>query len=448
MVRAMKRQRSLVEYWLWLGVAAIGAAGIYAVVPLAGRSPDLAWLHMTQQLFDVMLVVHVDLSTMVWFFSAICMGAAGLMAPHATRWPYWGKAGFWCVALATALMALAPLGSWEPVKSNYIPVLHNLMFLLSLGLLAAGLLVSLIPPLVTYIQPRYADSLQVPEWGFFWAVVTVLIGLFGYALGAQTLPPTKDMTQHYELLFWLGGHIMQFAYTLVLMAAWWTLVEAIGGALPRRRIANAIYAIAVVGAMVSYLAFAFDAQDVIDRKYQQTRMMIEWGGVSPTLMALLIIFSLLRTRFTYENRAYATSLIASIALFFAGGAIGMMIVGQNVTIPGHYHAVIGGITQALMGLAFVMLPRLGFASIAHKRLALIQPILYSSGVLMHAGGLAYSGGYGILRKTVGGFSQLAPDLKVAFIVFETGGLLAITGGILFVVVMLTAKRSTSASHQP
>ena len=447
MVRGMKRVRSLAECWMWLGVAAIGAAGVFAIVPLAGRSPDLAFLHMTQLFFDVMLVVHVDLSTMVWFFAAICMGGALLMERHAVQWPYWGKAGFWCTALATLVMALSPLGAWVPLKSNYIPVLHNMLFLLSLGLLAAGLVVSLVPPLVTYSQRRYAQFLQVPEWGFFAAILVVFIGLVGYALGASTLPPTDDLTEHYELLFWLGGHIMQFAYTLVLMAAWWMLVDATGGQLPRVRTANFIYAVAVFGAIYSYASFAFDSAEVVGKKYTQTRVMIEWGGVAPTLMALVIIGSLLRSRITRENRAYAASLISSMALFFAGGCIGMLIVGQNVTIPGHYHAVIGGITQALMGMGYVMLPRFGYRPVGRSRLAFIQPLLYSTGVLMHAGGLAYSGGYGILRKTIGGFTNLSPDLKVAFIVFETGGLLAISGGILFVIIMLMAKRDTSASLQ-
>lgn len=63
---------------------------------------------------------------------------------------------------------------------------------------------------------------------------------------------------------------------------------------------------------------------------------------------------------------------------------------------------------------------------------------------MHIGGLAYCGGYGILRKTAGGFENLAPDIKIALGIFGLGGLLAVTGGILFVIVMLRA----SVSRQP
>jgi hypothetical protein len=61
---------------------------------------------------------------------------------------------------------------------------------------------------------------------------------------------------------------------------------------------------------------------------------------------------------------------------------------------------------------------------------------------MHIGGLAYSGGYGVLRKTPGSVANsLTPDVKIAMGIMGTGGLLAVIGGILFVVVMARAYGS-------
>ena len=448
MVRPMKRVRSVAEQWLWLGVTAIAIAGIYALVPVIGRTPQFKDLPIAQKLFDVALVVHVDMSVLIWSVAMVCMGGALLIERHAARWPYWGKVGFWCTAIATLFMALSPLDEWIVVKSNYIPVLHNGMFMFSLGLLFAGVVVSLIPVFVTYAQTRYLRTLEVPELAFVAAIITVFIGLIGYAYGAQVLPAGLPLVEHYELLFWLGGHIMQFAFTLVAMAAWLMLLRALGGAMPSRGMALVIYAIAVAGAFISYVTFAFATQSVTERKYEQTRIMIEWAGIAPTLLTILIVASLLRLRMTRATRAYGSALIVSFILFYFGGALGLMISGQNVTIPAHYHGMIVGITQGLMGLAYVMLPRFGYESVAGKRLAFWQPIVYGVGQLMHIGGLAYCGGYGILRKTAGGFEHLAPDIKVALGIFGVGGLLAISGGILFVIVMIRAERGTSASLQP
>lgn len=439
MVPRMKRQRTLAEWWLWLGVTAIATAGLYALVPVFARTPQFKHLGIPQQLFDVALVIHVDLSVLVWFFAMICMGATQMMERHAHRFPYWGKAGFACVALATVLMAFSPLDTWQPLKSNYIPVLHNGMFLTSLGLLMAGLIVTLVPFIFTYLQPRHFRQLNALELSWVAAALVVLFSLVGYAVAAQNTSDPVDLLHYYEMLFWTGGHMMQFAFTLLVMAAWLTLLQALNAALPNRRLSLFLYDITVLGAVISLAAPMFARYS--DFFVGQTRIMTEWGGIGVTVMALIVIGKLLKTKTQRATRAYTAALIVSLILFFFGGVLGFMIQGQNVTIPGHYHGMITGITQALMGLAYVMLPRFGYQPVAANRLTFWQPIIYGIGQLMHIGGLAYCGGYGILRKTAGGFEQLAPDIKVALGIFGLGGLLAITGGVLFVIVMLRTRRS-------
>lgn len=447
MVRPMKNERTLAEKFMWLGVIAVAIAGLYALVPVIGRTPQLKSLNVMQHFFDVALVIHVDLSVLMWSFSMICMGAALLMERFPGRWLYWQNAGFWCMAVATALMAFSPLGAWEPVKSNYIPVLHNGMFLLSLGLLFSGLIATLLPCVVTFIQPRNYRTLDAVDLAWVCASAIVMVGLVGYLLSAYALPPGLERLEHYERLFWAGGHIMQFSFTALVVGAWLVLVRSLGGGVPNRTLSLYVYGIILLGALVSLAGFALHSFEDSAFMAFQTRIMIEWSGIGPTLMAgVVIYFMVRRSKFARENRAYGSALISSLVLFFFGGVLGLMISGQNVTIPAHYHGMITGITQALIGLAYVMLPRFGYQPVGNTRLAFWQPIVYGIGQLMHIGGLAYCGGYGILRKTAGGFEHLAPDIKVALGIFGLGGLLAITGGILFVIVMLRAKKMASASH--
>ena len=197
MVRGMKTHKTWAERWLWLGVFAIAAAGVYSLVPVIGRTPQLKSLPIAQKLFDVALVVHVDLSVLIWFLAMLCMGVAGLMTRHAARWPLWQGAGFWAVAVATVLMAASPLGAWVPVKSNYIPVLHNPIFLLSLGLLMAGLLVTLIPPVVAYASTAARRGLDAAELGWLVAAWVAL----GFGLRAMGSDP--HIPGAWELFLWL-----------------------------------------------------------------------------------------------------------------------------------------------------------------------------------------------------------------------------------------------------
>ena len=127
-------------------------------------------------------------------------------------------------------------------------------------------------------------------------------------------------------------------------------------------------------------------------------------------------------------------------LFVAGGVIGLTISGSNVKIPAHYHGCIVGVTLALMGIVYHLLPALGYAP-PRGRMAVWQPWLYGVGQLMHIIGLVWSGGYGVQRKVAGSDQVLNTASEVAGMgLMGLGGLLAVVGGLLFVVVVLRAMR--------
>jgi len=81
------------------------------------------------------------------------------------------------------------------------------------------------------------------------------------------------------------------------------------------------------------------------------------------------------------------------------------------------------------------------------RLAALQPALYGAGQLAHVIGLVWSGGYGVQRKVAGadqvlrGFEQVA-----AMGLMGLGGLAAVAGGILFIVVVGRALWTSSGSR--
>ena len=60
-------QRRLARAWLWLGLAALVGSGLFSVLLVLARTPGInAWLP-AGDFFRVALVVHVDLSVLVWF---------------------------------------------------------------------------------------------------------------------------------------------------------------------------------------------------------------------------------------------------------------------------------------------------------------------------------------------------------------------------------------------
>ena len=123
-----------------------------------------------------------------------------------------------------------------------------------------------------------------------------------------------------------------------------------------------------------------------------------------------------------------------------GGVLAYMIQGVNVVIPAHYHGSTVGVTLAFMGLAYVLLPQLGFGEV-RGGMARWQPYVYGGGQLIHILGLAWSGGYGVQRKVAGAEQVLRSAGEIAGVgLLGLGGLVAIAGGLLFVVLMVGAAR--------
>jgi heme/copper-type cytochrome/quinol oxidase subunit 1 len=96
------------------------------------------------------------------------------------------------------------------------------------------------------------------------------------------------------------------------------------------------------------------------------------------------------------------------------------------------------VTLALMGLTYHLLPTLGLGR-PTGWMARSQPWIYGGGQLLHIGGLAVSGAMGIQRKTAGAAQGLDTwQAKASMGVMGIGGLLAVIGGVLFVLVVLRA----------
>jgi hypothetical protein len=133
-----------------------------------------------------------------------------------------------------------------------------------------------------------------------------------------------------------------------------------------------------------------------------------------------------------------SAFVASFVLFALGGVLGYMIQGANVVIPAHYHGSQVGVTLAFMGLTYVLLPLLGFGK-AEGRMAVWQPYVYGAGQLIHVLGLAWSGGYSVQRKVAGAEQALVTlPQKLGMGMMGLGGLVAVIGGLMFVVICLSA----------
>jgi hypothetical protein len=430
-------QRALAAGWLFLGVLALIGAGLFSLLLVLARTPHVANWIPGVSLFHVALVVHVDLSVLVWFVSMAGM----LWSLNSTgRWVGLGWLALWTTAIGTLLIAVSPFtGGAVPVMSNYVPVLDSPVFLYGLAVFGAGF--ALVTLRAFLASERIGLTLDGPDalrFGLKASAVAAAVSLIAMGWSIAEVPRVLEAKRYYELLFWGPGHVIQFGWTLLMLVAWAWLASLSDAPLPlSARIVTLVYGIGLLSVFVAPLIYLQWTVVSVEHQRMMTWLMRFGGGLAILPMVLALGAALIRApEGCAEQQPLRAALWTSLALFCVGGGIGFLIQGSDVRVPAHYHGSIVGVTLALMGLVYALLPRLGFRA-PGGRLAVVQPWLYGGGQLLHIVGLVWSGGYGVQRKVAGAGQVLRSTAEVLGMgLMGLGGLIAIVGGIVFVVVVV------------
>ncbi len=433
--------RPMAAAWLKLAVLALLGSGFFSILLVLSRTPGIhEWIPLVD-FFHTALVVHVDLSVVIWF-----LAFAGVF------WSLNSDVGnarlerlAWVLtATGTAVIALSPfLGAGDPLLNNYVPVLQHPLFYIGGFLVLGGFLLLAVRSLVTAVPRDSGNEQGVMRAGVFYSVVVSLIAVAALGASFFMVPRSLESQAYFEFLFWGGGHILQFTHTVLLLVAWLWLADQ-GGLGPKvsPRLGIFFFLLAAAPAFVGPLIYFYDGVVTAFHRIAFTELM-RWGGLLALPLGWVVLRSVISGHWyspaSDAARIARSALYASLVLFASGGVIGFLIQGANVVIPAHYHGSIVGVTLAFMGVAYLLLPRLGFDA-PMPRIARWQPMVYGGGQLMHIVGLAVSGGYGNIQRKTAGAAQGLSDLPeiVAMGFMGLGGLISIIGGVLFLVVMIRA----------
>ena len=432
-------RRQLALGWLWLCVLALLGAGVFSVLLVASRTPYLSdhipWIDF----FHSALVVHVDLSVLVWSLSF--GGILWSLNQRAGRsWLAWTALLLAC--LGAIVIILSPfVRDAQPLMSNYIPVLQHPLFFSGLLLFAAGFSLLVLNSMFFMVPVGpWMSAGAALRFGLNAAAVSAAVALICFIWSYLQMPDYLMGQSFFELLFWGGGHVLQFTYTLLMLVCWLWLSKEAGLELAvTPRVVLVILFVGLACVFVSPLIYLAYPLTTAEHVLLFTWLM-RWGGSLGTLpLALVVLVALLRYGGANQAEWQARSALqCSLFLFGIGGLIGFLISGSDVTIPAHYHGSIVGVTLAMMGLCYVLVPRLGYP-LRNPKLAIWQPIIYSGGQLMHVAGLVWSGGYGVQRKVAGAEQGLDSVERVLGMgLMGLGGLVSSIGGLLFLIIVLRA----------
>jgi hypothetical protein len=435
------QQAGLTLGWLQLGVLSLGLAGVFAVLLVLARTPGseayLPWLDF----FHTALVVHVDQSVLIWFL-AMAGVVWSLVIPSTAGDRMLQRLALGLALAGTLGIALAAfVGEGAPLMNNYVPVLQRPFFFGALGLFGLGIGLQALLALYRSGGTLFGKGpWTLPQLAAFTIALAVLVSLAALNIAWVQMPSSVTGQGFYEYLFWGAGHTLQFAYTQLLLLAWLLLAWQTGVVLPLGRPwLAALLLLGVAPVLATPLIYLLYETLTLESHTAFIRQMQFGGGLAAIPLGLILLLGLRGAAAAdAAGRVLRHCLWMSLLLFFAGGFIALLISGINTVIPAHYHGSIVGVTLALMGLAYQLLPRLGYPAV-RGRLAEWQPWIYGIGQLLHIIGLGVSGAMGIQRKTAGaaqGLDSLSTQLAMG--VMGLGGLLAVVGGILFVWIMLRA----------
>ena len=420
--------------WLKLSVLSLIAAGLFAVLLVLSRAPGIQDIIPWIDFFHTALVVHVNLSVLFWFMSFSCLFWS-LYA--ANSYLILDRLALYLCVTGTVILIVAPfLGAGKPLINNYIPVLQHPLFFWATGVYALGLLLQTIRVLLILPGNESGISAYAP----YIAALFTLSSLIALFISWLNIPADIENLIYYEYLFWGGGHLLQFSHTCLLLFSWLLLSQYCGGKLAfSNNIVKWLFIILLLPLI--YAAYIYLVYDVFSPEHRtEFTALMKYGGLVSIPLGFVIFWSFLNSEFkkTIDIAAAKAALICSFVLFLAGGVIGFMIQGVNVVIPAHYHGSIVGVTLAFMGVAYYLLPQMGYRE-PNWGIARVQPYIYGGGQLVQIIGWTIAGMNGVQRKSAGaaqGLDSLPEIANIAMKVASAGGGISIIGGFLFWIVMI------------
>jgi cytochrome c oxidase subunit 1 len=423
--------RRLLAGWLALAVGSLVVAGIFAILVAFTRTPAVRLLPSADA-FHLSLVAHVTFAFTVWFVAfagALWVYAAWRanygLAPGAS-WA--GLALAAAGALAMAVPAFAFAG--RPYLNDYVPVIDHPLFWAGLAAVAAGVGLQAAAYLLAWWPAR--RRAEVPEsLGMAVAALAVLLAVAVTLLTLARLEPAVPFGYRLRVLFWGGGHLLQYLHVAAMVSVWLVAgaiaVGARGAAPAVERLLLRVMLPLMAALGAAYLLWqpeALLANGLVT--------LITYGGLgaSSVPLALAAAWAIARTGLRPWGSPLFSATALSLLLFAVGGVMGLVGFSHDTRVPAHYHGMVGAVTMAYMAITPTLLELTGRRQWS-LRLARWQPWLYGLGLLGLMVGMHWAGGHGAPRKTFG-FGWANAQAIVALNLMGLGSLLAVLGGLAFV----------------
>ncbi len=465
-----------------VATVALLVGGVAALLVLLTRWE--AVLLLEAEMFYRMLTVHgmnMLIFFIIFFEMAALYFASAVLLNCRVPAPSTGWIAFVLMVVGTLMVEWTMwTGRADVLFTSYVPLRAHPLFYLGVILFAVGALTVVGHFFAILVVARrektYEGSVPLVTYGAITAAAIAAVTLLhGAIIYIPTFLWSLDMmnvdAQMYRLIWWGLGHSSQQINVAAMVSIWYLLGALTVGAVVLNekvsRTAFVLYVLFISMASAHHLLVdpgmgpAWKVWNTSYFMYMAVLASMIHGFTVPAGTELgMRLRGATQGLFGWLKRAPwgdpgFSSLAFSIVVFgFVGGITGVtfgteqinIIAHNTLRIPGHFHAtVVSGTAMAFMGITYYVIPLIFRREIAFYRLAKIQPYLFAIGMLIFSMAMTFAGTFGVPRRHWDiGFSQalfqpgFSPTVNLIIGVMAVGGLIAIVGGAIYIVVTVVS----------
>ncbi|NNU89726.1 b(o/a)3-type cytochrome-c oxidase subunit 1 [Anoxybacillus sp. CHMUD] len=455
-------------YVAFVALALGGLAGLLQVLVRSGKFELPAGISYYTILTTHGVLLGLVLTTffIIGFQFAAVSRTAGTLSDRAR---FWGWVGFWLMTIGTAITAFYILiGEASVLYTFYAPLQAHAGFYIGLTLVVVGSWVSGFAMFAHYAKWKKAHPGQVSPLLTFMSVVNMVLWLvcsLGVAATVlfQLIPWSLGYVDRINVLvsrtlFWYFGHPLVYFWLLPAYMIWYAIIPKIIGG---KMFSDSLARMSFILFLIFSIPVGFHHQLVepgIDPAWKYLQVILTFMVVIPSLMTA---FSMFATFEMYGRSKGATGLFGWLrklpwgdARFFApfigmlffipAGAGGLInashqlnqVVHNTIWVTGHFHLTLATtVVLTFFGAAYWLIPHLTgrVMTKAMNRLAIIQTIVWSIGMIFMSSAMHFAGLLGAPRRSAFSTYGDAPQ-ALEWIPYQIAQ--AVGGTILFIGIIL------------
>ncbi|MED0657996.1 b(o/a)3-type cytochrome-c oxidase subunit 1 [Anoxybacillus ayderensis] len=455
-------------YVAFVALALGGLAGLLQVLVRSGKFELPAGISYYTILTTHGVLLGLVLTTffIIGFQFAAVSRTAGTLSD---RVRFWGWVGFWLMTIGTAITAFYILiGEASVLYTFYAPLQAHAGFYIGLTLVVVGSWISGFSMFAHYAKWKKAHPGQVSPLLTFMSVVNMILWLI-CSLGVaatvlfQFIPWSLGYVDRINVLvsrtlFWYFGHPLVYFWLLPAYMIWYAIIPKIIGG---KMFSDSLARMSFILFLILSIPVGFHHQLVepgIDPVWKYLQVVLTFMVVIPSLMTA---FSMFATFEMYGRSKGATGLFGWLrklpwgdARFFApfvgmlffipAGAGGLVnashqlnqVVHNTIWVTGHFHLTLATtVVLTFFGAAYWLIPHLTgrVMTKAMNRLAIIQTIVWSIGMIFMSSAMHFAGLLGAPRRSAFSTYGDAPQ-ALEWIPYQIAQ--AVGGTILFIGIIL------------